>query len=210
MNIKEEIFENILNGSAPETEQLVLQALKAGVGAEELLRDALIPAMAEVGVRFERGDLYIPEMLISARAMKAGLAHLRPRLVEQDVKPAGKIILGTVKGDLHDIGKNLVGMMMEGAGFQVIDLGVDVSPDKFVQSVKDTGAELVGMSALLTTTMLSMEATIQALKQAGLYGKVKVIVGGAPITQGYADKIGAHGYASDASSASRKAMELLG
>jgi len=210
MGIKQSIFYTVLKGKREETDQLVLQALEAGIEPDEILKDALIPAMTEVGLRFERQEYFVPEMLISARAMKAGMARLRPRLVEQDVKPIGKIVLGTVKGDLHDIGKNLVGMMLEGAGFQVIDLGVDVSPDRFVQAVQDTAAELVGLSALLTTTIPSMEVTIDRLKQAGLYGRVKVMVGGAPLTQAFADKIGAHGFAPDASAAARKARELIG
>ena len=165
--------------------------------------------MKEVGRLFEEGEYFIPEMLISARAMKTGLAIIRPLLSESRVRPAGKIILGTVRGDLHDIGKNLVSMMMEGAGFSVVDLGTDVSPEAFVEAVRNHQPELVGMSALLTTTMPSMEATVKALEEAGLRNRVKILVGGAPITQEYADKIGADGYSPDASQAAKLAKVFV-
>jgi 5-methyltetrahydrofolate--homocysteine methyltransferase len=164
--------------------------------------------MDEVGRRFEEGDFFVPEMLIAARAMQAGLGFLKPYLQESDIKSAGTVAIGTVKGDLHDIGKNLVGMMLEGAGFEVKDLGVDVSPESFVQAVQQ-GAQVVGMSALLTTTMGNMQRTIEALNQAGVREQVKVVIGGAPVTEDYAAKIGADGYAPDASSATRVVRSLL-
>jgi 5-methyltetrahydrofolate--homocysteine methyltransferase len=165
--------------------------------------------MGEVGRLFEAGEFFVPEMLIAARAMKAGLELLRPRLAEANVQAVAKVILGTVRGDLHDIGKNLVAMMLEGAGFEVIDLGVDVTPDKFVAAVRDQKPQFLGMSALLTTTMTSMRATIEALKEAGIRDQVKVMVGGAPLTEEYAADIGADLYAPDASSAARRARGLV-
>ncbi len=207
MDLKD-IYQNVIDGQAPEVEAGVKAALAAGVGAEEILNNALIAAMNEIGQRFEAGDLFVPEMLIAARAMQAGLKILKPYLAKADVKAAGKVAIGTVKGDLHDIGKNLVAMMLEGSGFEIMDLGVDVTPEAFVNAVKN-GAQIVGMSALLTTTMSSMEGTIQALKAAGLRDKVKVMIGGAPVTQDYANKIGADAFAPDASSATRTARQLL-
>jgi 5-methyltetrahydrofolate--homocysteine methyltransferase len=165
--------------------------------------------MEEVGRLFEEGEKFVPEMLISARAMQAALGLLKPHLLQADIKTAGKVIVGTVAGDLHDIGKNLVAMMLEGSGFEVIDLGTDVSPQQFVDAVREHEPQVIGMSALLTTTMPSMGATIEALKEAGLREGVKVMIGGAPITQDFADKIGADGFAPDASSASRKAKALV-
>jgi 5-methyltetrahydrofolate--homocysteine methyltransferase len=203
-----EIYQNVIDGQAPEVEAGVKAALAAGIGAEEILNKALISAMNEIGQRFEAGDLYVPEMLIAARAMQAGLKYLKPYLAKADVKATGKVAIGTVKGDLHDIGKNLVAMMLEGSGFEVVDLGVDVAPDAFVNAVKN-GAQIIGMSALLTTTMGSMEGTIQALEAAGLRSKVKVMIGGAPVTQEYARKIGADAFAPDASSATRVARQLV-
>jgi 5-methyltetrahydrofolate--homocysteine methyltransferase len=173
-----------------------------------ILNKALIAAMDEVGKRFEEGDFFVPEMLIAARAMQAGLRLLKPHLAEGGVKAAGKIAIGTVKGDLHDIGKNLVAMMLEGAGFEVKDLGVDVTPQAFVQAAQE-GAQIIGMSALLTTTMSNMQGTIDALKAAGLREQVKVVIGGAPVTDAYARQIGADAYAPDASSATRVVRGLL-
>ncbi len=207
MDLKD-IYQNVIDGQAPEVEAGVKAALAAGIGAEEILNIGLIAAMKEVGQRFEAGEYYIPEMLIAARAMQSGLKYLKPYLAKADVKAAGKVAIGTVKGDLHDIGKNLVAMMMEGAGFEVIDLGIDVAPETFVSAVQN-GAQIIAMSALLTTTMGSMENTIQVLKTAGLRGKVKVLIGGAPVTQAYANKIGADAFAPDASSAARIAHQLL-
>ena len=208
MDLKQ-IYQNVVDGEAAEVEAGVKAALASGVGAEEILHKGLVAAMDEVGQRFEEGDLFVPEMLIAARAMQTGLAVLKPHLVKADVKAAGKVAIGTVKGDLHDIGKNLVAMMLEGAGFEVHDLGVDVTPEAFVKAAQD-GIQIIGMSALLTTTMSNMEATVQALKTAGLRDKVKVMIGGAPVTQEYANKIGADGFAADASSATRIARQLVG
>ncbi|MFN2274637.1 MAG: corrinoid protein, partial [Anaerolineales bacterium] len=169
---------------------------------------ALVPPMVEIGNLYEQGEVYVPEMLIAAHAMKAGMQVLRPELVKAGVKPLGRVVIGTVQGDIHDIGKNLVAMLLEGAGFEITDLGVDNSPDEFVAAVK-AGAHILGMSGLLTTTIPSMPRTIQALKEAGLREKVKVIVGGAPVTQEFADEIGADGYAPDAASAVRLAKSLI-
>ncbi|NLG26438.1 MAG: cobalamin-binding protein [Chloroflexi bacterium] len=209
MGHKETIFDGILKGQMKSVQEATAAALEEGVSAGSLLNEAMIPAMAEVGRLFEANEYYVPEMLIAARAMKAGLALLRPKLVAEDVKPLGKVALGTVKGDLHDIGKNLVAIMIEGAGFEVIDLGVDVSPEQFVGAVREKGATVVGLSALLTTTMPSMKTTIDAIKEAGLRDKVKVIIGGAPVTQKYADEIGADGYARDAAGAATLTKQLL-
>jgi len=210
MGHKETIYQGILNGNMKAVEDATKAALSESVPAGELLNEAMIPAMAEVGRLFEANEYYVPEMLIAARAMKAGLALLRPELVKEKVEPLGKIVLGTVKGDLHDIGKNLVSIMVEGAGFEVVDLGVDVAPDKFVSTAKEQNADVIGLSALLTTTMPSMKSTIEAVKEAGLDGKVKVVIGGAPVTQKYADEIGADGYARDAAAAATLVKKLLG
>ena len=178
----------------------VQSALAAGTTPADLLHKALIPAMGEVGRLFEEGEYFVPEMLIAARAMKAGLEILKPLLVDSGIEPVGRVAIGTVKGDLHDIGKNLVAMMMEGAGFEIMDLGTDVSPDKFVEAAQN-GADIIGLSALLTTTMPSMETTVKAIQDAGLRDSVKIIIGGAPVTAEYAKQIGADGYAPDASQA---------
>ena len=210
MGHKETIYEGILKGDMKAVQEATNAALAEKTSAGALLNEAMIPAMAEVGRLFEANEYYVPEMLIAARAMKAGLAILRPQLVVEDVEPLGKVALGTVKGDLHDIGKNLVAIMVEGAGFEVLDLGVDVSPDAFVNSVKEKGAQVIGLSALLTTTMPSMKTTIEALQESGLRGDVKVIIGGAPVTQKYADEIGADGYARDAAAAATLVKKLMG
>ena len=202
------IFENVIEGQADEVESGVQAALAAGMDAGVILNEALITAMDEVGRRFEDGDFFVPEMLIAAKAMQAGLALLKPHLASTDVKAAGKIAIGTVKGDLHDIGKNLVAMMLEGAGFEVVDLGVDATPEAFVDAVQE-GANLIAMSALLTTTMSTMGATVEALKAAGLRDKVKIMVGGAPVTEKFAKSIGADAFAPDASSATRVARQLV-
>ena len=201
-------YDAVVNGEVEAVAESVQTALAQSIPAEKILNEALIPAMAEVGRLFEAQEYYVPEMLVSARAMQGGLNILRPLLVASGMKPAGKVILGTVKGDLHDIGKNLVMMMLEGAGYQVIDLGVDVPPDKFTQAAQE-GAQLIGMSAMLTTTMPNMKVTIDALKEAGVRDRIKIMVGGAPLTQAYAEQIGADGYAADASAAVRKAKDLL-
>jgi 5-methyltetrahydrofolate--homocysteine methyltransferase len=202
------IFENVVDGQLDAVVNGVKSALAAGVKANVILNEALIAAMDEVGQRFEDGDLFVPEMLVSARAMQAGLTLLKPHLAVADTKSSGKIAIGTVKGDLHDIGKNLVAMMLEGAGFEVVDLGVDASPQAFVDAVQN-GANLIGMSALLTTTMSNMKVTIEALKEAGLRDKVKVMIGGAPVTEDFAKAIGADAFAPDASSATRVARQLV-
>jgi 5-methyltetrahydrofolate--homocysteine methyltransferase len=206
----EAIHTAVLNGDAATTEAEVTAALAANTPPEDVLYKACIPAMEEVGRQFEEGNKFVPEMLISARAMQKAMGLLRPLLLQADIKTLGTVIVGTVAGDLHDIGKNLVAMMLEGSGFEVIDLGTDVSPTQFVEAVRERKPQVIGMSALLTTTMPSMGATIEALKEAGLRDQVKVMIGGAPITQDFAEKIGADGFAPDASSASRKAKELVG
>ena len=203
------IQENVINGQKAPVESLVRQALEAKLPPDEILNAGLIAAMKEVGARFEAGDFYVPEMLIAARAMQAGLAILKPHLVQGGIQSAGKVVIGTVKGDLHDIGKNLVSMMLEGAGFEVVDIGTDASPEKFIESIKSSNARLVGMSALLTTTMSNMKLVIAGLKEAGLRDRVKVMVGGAPVTENFAKEIGADGYAPDASRAVTLAKALL-
>ena len=209
MSLIEEIRQAVIDGQAKVVVPKVEQALKDGADPNVILHEGLIDAMAEVGRLFEEGEFFVPEMLISARAMAAALGLLKPLLVAQGVEPVGKVAIGTVKGDLHDIGKSLVAMMLEGAGFEIMNLGVDVSPEKFVEAVNN-GAQIVAMSALLTTTMPNMKNTVEALKSAGLREKTIVMVGGAPVTQAYADEIGADGYAQDASAAVRKARELMG
>lgn len=208
MNYLDNVYDAILEGDQRGTTESVRAALEADVPPNEILQDGMIAAMGEVGRLFEEGDYFVPEMLIAARAMKAGLSILKPYLVDSGVKPIGKVILGTVQGDLHDIGKNLVAMMLEGAGFEIVDLGTDVSPDKFIAALQDN-ADIVGLSALLTTTMTSMETTVKAIHEAGLSDRVKVIVGGAPVTAEYAQKIGADGYAADASQAVTIAKSLI-
>lgn len=207
--ILKSIHAAVLSGDQTTTQEQVEQAIGSGLAPVDILHEGLISAMTEVGRRFEEGDYYVPEMLIAARAMKGGLAILKPLLAESDVQPLGRIVLGTVKGDLHDIGKNLVSMMLEGAGFEIVDLGVNVAPDKFVEAIQSGGIDVLGMSALLTTTMPTMKATIDALVEAQLRDQVKVIIGGAPVTQSYADDIGADGYAPDASRAATLAKSLV-
>jgi len=206
----EPIHPSILEGDRDLVTEHVAASLGEAMSASEMLYEALIPGMAEVGRLFEINEYYVPEMLIAARAMKAGLAIIRPKLVEEDVEPVGRIALGTVKGDLHDIGKNLVGIMIEGAGFDVVDLGVDVAPQQFVEAVQEKNVHLVGLSALLTTTMPSMRDTIDALIEAGVRDKVKILIGGAPVTQKYADEIGADGYSRDAAGAATLAKRMMG
>lgn len=209
MGLLEEMNTSVIEGDGDKVGELTRQALDQGVEVKTILNNGLIVAMDVVGQRFESGELFIPEMLIAGEAMARGLNILRPLFKESGVKPQGTVVIGTVEGDRHSIGKSLVAMMMEGAGFKVIDLGVDVNPEQFVKSVKEEEAQLVGMSALLTTTMPSMKATIEALKGAGLKDRVKTLIGGAPVTQDYADKIGADGYAPDAATAVNKAKEVL-
>jgi 5-methyltetrahydrofolate--homocysteine methyltransferase len=205
----QEIYDGILNGDRAAVKAGITAALSSGQEPQAILNQAMIGAMGEVGRLFEEGEYFVPEMLVSARAMQEGLGLLKPYLVAADIKPVGTVIAGTVKGDLHDIGKNLVCMMLEGAGFQVIDLGSDVSAEKFVAAVQAGGVDIVAMSALLTTTMPNMKVTIEALKTAGLRERVKVMVGGAPITDTYARQIGADGYAADASRAAKLAQVLV-
>jgi len=204
----ETIYRNVIAGQAQEVEQGVQGALDQGIDADVILKESLIPAMGEVGKRFEEGEFFVPEMLISARAMKAGLAILKPYLVDSGVESAGIVAIGTVQGDLHDIGKNLVAVMLEGAGFEVRDLGVDVPPETFVDAANE-GAQVIGLSALLTTTMPKMEQTIQALRAANALNKVSVIIGGAPVTEPYAQQIGADAFATNASSAARVVRQLI-
>ena len=203
------IFQNVVDGQAEAVASGVKAALAAGVEASVILNEALIAAMDDVGCQFEEGELFVPELLVSARAMQAGLSLLKPHLAVADTKSSGKVAIGTVKGDLHDIGKNLVAMMLEGAGFEIIDLGVDVAPEAFIEAVKN-GAQIIGMSALLTTTMNNMKVTIEALKAAGLRDQVKIMIGGAPVTEEFAKSIGADAFAPDASSATRVARQLVG
>lgn len=203
------LYDAIVNGDQKQAVAQVQAALDAGIDPIVILNEGMIAAMQRVGKLFEEGEYFVPEMLIAARAMQSGLTLLKPRLVQSNYKPIGKIVLGTVKGDLHDIGKNLVAMMLEGAAFEIVDLGVDVSPEKFVNAVKEHQPQLVGMSALLTTTMPSMKTTIDAFKAAGVRDKVKVMIGGAPVTEAYARQIGADAYAPDASRAAALAKNLL-
>jgi 5-methyltetrahydrofolate--homocysteine methyltransferase len=207
--ILQTIYDSILDGAQKVTAEKVQEALDNGYSAEKILNVGLVDAMAEVGRLFEEGEYFVPEMLIAARAMQAGLSILKPILVAEDFKPIGKVAAGTVKGDLHDIGKNLVCMMLEGASFEIVDLGTDVKPEAFVSAVRDQGCTILAMSALLTTTMPNMRATIDALNEAGLRGKVKVMVGGAPLTDQFAQEIGADGYAPDASQAVSLAKNLI-
>ena len=209
MSVLDDLRRGVIDGNALGVQDSVKQAIGEGLPPDKILNEGLISAMAEVGRLFENGEYFVPEMLIAARAMKAGLELLRPHLAAANVRALGKVVIGTVQGDLHDIGKNLVGMMLEGAGFEVIDLGTDVSPNKFVDAVKEHQPNLVGCSALLTTTMPRMKATIEALKEAGLRERVKVMVGGAPLTDKYASEIGADVYAPDASSAATRAKQAV-
>jgi len=206
----EALKDAVINGDLRGCTVLTEVAIQAGHPPEKILNEALIPGMDVVGEKFRCNEVYVPEVLVAARAMKKSLSMLKPALKQRGAKPAGLAVVGTVKGDLHDIGKNLVCMMWEGAGFEVMDLGTDVSPEKFVQTVKDSGAQILGMSSLLTTTMLSMREVIQALEKAKLRDKVKVLIGGAPVTQTFADEIGADGYGESAIVAVDKAKALLG
>jgi 5-methyltetrahydrofolate--homocysteine methyltransferase len=201
------LAEAVIKGDMNTAVAITKQAIAEKAPAEKILNEGLIAGMDVIGERFKNNEVYIPEVLIAARAMKMAMAVLEPELAKAGVKPVGKLVIGTVQGDLHDIGKNLVAMMMKGAGFEVIDLGVDVASEKFIERAKATGAQLVGMSTLLTTTMPGMEKTLKAIKSAGL--KAKVMIGGAPVTQSYADKIGADGYAPDAASAVDLAKRLI-
>ena len=202
------LSEALIKGDRDKAVELTQQAIDDGLAPKQILEEGLIAGMDVVGKQFKENQIYVPEVLIAARAMKAAMAALEPKLAEAGVEPVGTVVIGTVKGDLHDIGKNLVGMMLTGGGLKVEDLGTDVSPEKFVETCKSTGAQVVGMSALLTTTMPEMGKIIKALKDAGV--EVKIIIGGAPVTQGFADDISADGYAPDAASAVDVVRQLIG
>ncbi len=207
-DILQGIKESVIAGSAPKVKELVDQAIKENLGVEKILNEGLIAGMMVVGTKFKNNEFYVPEVLIAARAMHAGMDVMEPHIAAAGIKPVAKVAIGTVKGDLHDIGKNLVVMMWKGAGFAVDDLGIDVPPEKFVEAAKN-GAAAIGLSALLTTTMVSMKDVIEALKTAGVREQVKIIIGGAPVTQSYADEIGADAYAADAATAVDKVKEAL-
>jgi corrinoid protein of di/trimethylamine methyltransferase len=210
MSAREDLYQAVLEGNATQAKTVTQQALSDGVEPQELLNKAMIPAMDEVGQRFEANEYFVPELLIAARAMKASLELLKPLLAAGGLQPVGRVAIGTVKGDLHDIGKNLVAAMLEGGGFEVIDLGVDVAPERFIEAVKEKGASIIALSALLTTTMPAMQTTIKALEEASLRERVKVMIGGAPITKHYADQIGADGYSDNANGAVAVARGLAG
>jgi len=203
------VSESLQRGDAEKVEELVKKALEENLLPKDILENGLIKGMDIIGAKFKKNEVYVPEVLIAARAMHAGMNILRPKLAETGVKNIGTVAIGTVKGDLHDIGKNLVKMMLEGAGFEVIDLGIDVSVDKFVEAITEYQPNVLGMSALLTTTMIQMQEVIKAISDAGLRDKVKIMIGGAPITQNYADQIGADGYSPDAASAVDKAKTFI-
>jgi len=203
------LYDQTLVGNAPAVLELTRNGLESGMAPETMLFDALIPSLEEVGARFERGDFFVPEMLIAGKAMAGALEVLRPLLADTGAASVGKFVMGTVKGDVHDIGKNLVNIMLEGAGFHVIDLGVQVAPEKFVEAIREHKPDVVGFSAFLTTTMPMFKANINALQKAGLRDQVIVMVGGAPVTQEYADAVGADGYAADASTAVKRAKDLI-
>jgi 5-methyltetrahydrofolate--homocysteine methyltransferase len=210
MAIYEQIAGEVVKGQAPTVKEFVQQALSQNISAEDILNNGLVAGMNVVSEKFKNNEFFIPEVLVSARAMHAGLDILKPLLAEANVKAKGKVVIGTVKGDLHDIGKNIVGMMLQGAGYEIVDLGADVPKEKFIEFTQKGDVQVVGMSALLTTTMIYMKEVIQALKDAGLKDRVKVIIGGAPVTQAYADQIGADGYAPDAASAVDLTKNILG
>jgi 5-methyltetrahydrofolate--homocysteine methyltransferase len=206
----EDLKRRVVAGDAGGVRDLVAHALRKGVAAQKILADALIPGMSEVGERFERNEYFVPELLLAARAMYAALDILRPELAATDFEPAGRVVMGTVQGDLHDIGKKLCVIMLEGNGYEVTDLGADVPPERFAEAVKETGARLVGLSSLLTTTMPAMQKTIEAIREFDPSGAVKVIIGGAPVTQAFAASIGADGFGRDANAAVSLAKRLLG
>ncbi|MFH1825644.1 MAG: corrinoid protein [Candidatus Firestonebacteria bacterium] len=206
MNLQE-IADNVIKGQAPKVKELVQEAINEKIPVKDILEKGLIGGMSVIGERFKKNEVYVPEVLIAARAMKSGMELLKPLLAKADIKPLGTVVVGTVKGDLHDIGKNLVAMMLEGAGFKVVDAGIDVPAEKFILLAKENSANIIAMSALLTTTMVSMKTIIEEMKKVGLI--VKAMIGGAPVTQSYADEIGADGYAPDAASAVDKAKEMI-
>jgi 5-methyltetrahydrofolate--homocysteine methyltransferase len=206
----ERISTAIMEGDAEKTANLVQRALDQGLAAKDILDNGMVVGMGEVGVRFKAGDMFVPEVLMSADSMQAGLTVLRPHLVASGVKLIGKILMGTVKGDLHDIGKNLVNMMCEGAGFEIIDIGFNADPEKFIEGIKEHQPDVVGMSAMLTTTMRAMAHTIKAIEEAGLRDQVKIMVGGAPVDAAFAERIGADGYGSNAPAGSELAKKFVG
>jgi 5-methyltetrahydrofolate--homocysteine methyltransferase len=208
-DILEQMADKLYDGEDEAVAELTQKALDGGMMAEEVLKGGLLAGMDQVGVDFRAGDLFVPEVLIAARAMHAGMDVLRPLLAEGETTSMGKVLMGTVSGDLHDIGKNLVGMMLEGGGFEVVDLGSDIPPEEFAEAVRKEQPDVVGMSALLTTTMPSMKDTLEAIEDAGVREQVKIIIGGAPVTQAFADKIGVDGYAPDAASAVELARSLV-
>ncbi len=210
MDILKEIAEYLVAGNEKKVSESINTALKDNIEPRLVMQDGLIAGMSVIGERFKNNDIYLPDVLVAARAMNAGLAIVEPLLAEAGEEPLARAVSGAVKGDLHDIGKNIVVMMLRGAGFQVTDLGVDVAPEKFLEAASETGAQLVTLSSLLTLSMPTMEAALTAIRDSDLRDKVKVMVGGAPVTQLYADGIGADGYASDAATAVEKAKELLG
>jgi 5-methyltetrahydrofolate--homocysteine methyltransferase len=201
MEILQQIGESLQKGEDQKVAELTRQAIDAGVSAGQILNDGLLAGMDVVGKRFGANEIFLPEVLLSARAMNAGMDLIKPLLIADDVPSLGKVVIGTIKGDLHDIGKNLVGIMLKGAGFEVVDLGADVAPENFVETAEAEGASVVGLSALLTTTMVGMKDVVELIKDKGLEGKVKVIVGGAPLSQAFADEIGADAYGYDAANA---------
>lgn len=204
------LMELVVKGANKETAERVEQMLEQGANPDALMKDAMIPAMDVVGEQFQRGEIYLPEMLLAARAMKAGMEILKPRIVRTDAEEMGTVVLGTVRGDMHDIGKNLVSMGLEGAGFDVIDLGLDVSPEQFVEAVREHDPLVVGLSALLTTTMMSMQDILKAIEDAGLRDRVKVMIGGAPVTREYADEIGADFFGPDSTAGKDYVREVAG
>ena len=210
MDIYKQLNESVIAGNRNVAAELTQKLLDEGKAAKEILDNGLLPAMAVVGDKFEKGEFFIPEMLMAARAMNAGLDLLKPLLETSDVEPVARVVMGTVKGDIHDIGKNLVGMMLRGAGFEVIDAGVDVPPEKFIEMAKANNADIVGLSALLTTTMPSMKDIIEAFRESGIRDQVKIMIGGAPVTEDYAESIGADGYSANAASAVHLAKKLIG
>ena len=207
--ILKSIYQGVMDGDVDTVEQNTQQGIDKDVGPEVILNEVLIPAMDEVGRKFESGEFFVPDLMFTARAMQAGLSILKPKLIEKDVKPIGKVVLGTVKGDVHDIGKNLVAMMLEGAGFEIQDIGVDAPPEKFVEAIRDAGADIVAISALLTTTLPTMKTVIDAINEAGLRDQVKVLVGGAQVSEPFAEEIGADGTAPDAAQAAKLAKSLM-
>lgn len=208
-SILEQITESLIKGKANDVKALVQKALDEQINPAEILNNALLAGMSVIGERFKNNEVYVPEVLIAARAMKAGMEILKPVLTSEGVDPLGTVVMGTVKGDLHDIGKNLVCMMLEGGGFRVVDAGINVEPSKLIELAVENNAAIIGASALLTTTMVNMKDVVESVKAAGLSGKVKVMIGGAPVTQAFADEIGADGYSADAASAVDLAKVLI-